>query len=118
MLRLKAAVTPWASSYALTRVEMDLLGPGARSVPRRRASPGANWARRLVRMALASAWGEVADAGADVEGEDGGSGGALDVDGLGDVVGELGANGKGRGWSDSRESRASSRQVGLTSMGW
>ncbi len=34
---------------------MLLCGPGARSVPRSRVSPGRSWARRLARTAWASA---------------------------------------------------------------
>src|SRR5438105_4645811 len=49
-LRLNAAVTPCASSYAAHNLSTDLLGPGARSVPSRSPSPDFECWRRHARV--------------------------------------------------------------------
>ena len=70
-----------------------VLVPGARSVPRRRVSPGRSWARRLREDVVGVGGGEVADAGADVEGEGAGVGEAIEGEGFAGVVGDLDADG-------------------------
>ncbi len=75
MLRLKAAVTPGGVVVGGEEGGDGFVGGGGEVGAEQEASPGWSWARRLVRMARGFAGREVADAGADVEGEDGVVGG-------------------------------------------
>ena len=93
ILRLKAAVTPGGVVVGGEQGGDGFGGAGCEVGAEQQGVAGSELGAEAGEDLAGFGGGEVADAGADVEGENAGVGRALDADGVGDVVGDAWADG-------------------------